>query len=272
MNWLNDVWVMRSIIIPIADIAILSFIIYQGYQILVQTRAVQLIKGMISIFVLYGVAFAFNLRTLLTVLNLMVPGLVIAIAIIFQPELRKIFTRIGQGRLFRFRGSSQGFDLEEVIKAAELLSELNRGALIVFVRAVGLKNIVETGTSLDAEISSSLLVTIFSFDTPLHDGAVIIENGRMVAAGTFLPLSEQQDIRKSFGTRHRAALGVVEDSDAVALVVSEETGAISLAFESLLYYNLEKREIAEKLSELLRLELPAVYRQSENRHETGTLA
>jgi len=255
VNLLNELWFFKSFLIPLTDVALLAFMLYKGYQILVQTRAVQLIKGTSFLFIIYGIAFLLNLRTLLAVLNLMVPGLVIAISIIFQPELRKIFTRLGQGKFFRFRGSSQAFDIEEIIKTAVTLSEMKRGALIVFVRSVGLKNISETGTNLDAEVSASLLMTIFSFDTPLHDGAVIIENGRVAAAGTLLPLSEQQDIRKSFGTRHRAALGVVEDSDAIALVVSEETGAISLAYESLLYYNLEVEDIRTKLIELLRLEI-----------------
>jgi diadenylate cyclase len=247
-------WIVHSVILPFIGVAILAFLFYQGYLILIQTRAVQIIKGSFFLVALYGFAYFLNLKTLLTVLNLMVPGLVIAIAIIFQPELRKIFTRLGQGTIFRFRGSSGGFKIDEIIKAATMLSEIRRGALIVFVRSVGLKNIAETGTPIDAEISASLLTTIFSFDTPLHDGAVIIENSRITVAGALLPLSEQQDIRKSFGTRHRAALGVVEDSDAVALVVSEETGAISIAYESLLYYNLDSAEVEEKLVSLLRLE------------------
>jgi diadenylate cyclase len=122
---------------------------------------------------------------------------------------------------------------------------------VVFPRRVNIKNIIDTGTRLNAEISSSLIVTVFEFDTPLHDGAMIIQNGRIVAAGCFLPLSEQQDIRKSFGTRHRASLGMSEQSDAVVLVVSEETGAISLAFDGKLYYDLSGIEATRKLRELI---------------------
>jgi len=121
----------------------------------------------------------------------------------------------------------------------------------VFARNVGLKNIVDTGTRLDCLLSSSLIVTVFGHDTPLHDGALVVQDGRVAAAGCFLPLSEQQDIRKSFGTRHRAALGLSEEADAVILVVSEETGALSLAYESKLYYGLSPEQVRRRLGELL---------------------
>jgi len=123
--------------------------------------------------------------------------------------------------------------------------------LVVFPRRSNINNIIGTGTRIGGEISSTLIVTIFQFDGPLHDGALIIQNGKIAAAGCFLPLSEQQDIRKSFGTRHRAALGVTEVSDAVVLVVSEETGAISLAFDSQIYYDLQPEEVEQKLLSLL---------------------
>jgi diadenylate cyclase len=123
--------------------------------------------------------------------------------------------------------------------------------LAVFFFFSNIRGIIETGTRLNAEISSSLIVTIFEFDTPLHDGAMVIQNNRIAAAGCFLPLSEQQDIKKSFGTRHRAALGMSEQSDAVILVVSEETGAISLAFEGKIYYDLSSIEVTRRLKELL---------------------
>jgi diadenylate cyclase len=116
---------------------------------------------------------------------------------------------------------------------------------------VGLKNIIDTGTRLDSLLSSSLIVTIFGHDTPLHDGAIVVQEGRVAAAGCLLPLSEQQDIRKSFGTRHRAALGLSEEADAVVLVVSEETGALSLAYESKLYYGLVPEQVRRRLGELL---------------------
>jgi diadenylate cyclase len=253
MNWLLESWLLRDYILPIADILLLAIIFYKAYSIFLQTRAIQLVRGTMFIITLYAFAWVLNLNTVLWLLNFLAPSLVIAIAIIFQPELRKIFTQLGQGRLFRFRESSRPLEVDTVLRAAEVLSSQQRGALIVFVRNVGQKNIVETGSSLNADLSAALLISIFGFDTPLHDGAVIIEYGRVSAAGAFLPLSEQQDIRRSFGTRHRAALGLTEESDAVVLVVSEETGAISLAYEAALYYDLELSEVRSRLIDLLNL-------------------
>jgi diadenylate cyclase len=253
MNWLLESWLLRDYILPIADILLLAIIFYKAYSIFLQTRAIQLVRGTMFIITLYAFAWVLNLNTVLWLLNFLAPSLVIAIAIIFQPELRKIFTQLGQGRLFRFRESSRPLEVDTVLRAAEVLSSQQRGALIVFVRNVGQKNIVETGSSLNADLSAALLISIFGFDTPLHDGAVIIEEGRVSAAGAFLPLSEQQDIRRSFGTRHRAALGLTEESDAVVLVVSEETGAISLAYEAALYYDLELSEVRSRLIDLLNL-------------------
>ena len=135
--------------------------------------------------------------------------------------------------------------------AAEILSKQKRGMLAVFVRHTKLDDIVKTGTRINADLSSSLLVTIFGHDTPLHDGAVIIQGGKILSAGCFLPLSEQYDIKKTFGTRHRASLGLAETTDSVVLVVSEETGAISLSYDSRLHYNLSMRELSETLVYLL---------------------
>ncbi|TVQ37917.1 MAG: TIGR00159 family protein [Spirochaetaceae bacterium] len=251
MNWLLNVWFLRDLLLPALDIIILAFIIYKGYQILVQTRAVQLVKGALFVALTYAVAFFLNLRTLLWILNTLAPSLVIGLAIIFQPELRKIFTRIGQGRLLEFSGGSRSFALDAVIKSVEALSYRRRGALIVFARSVGQKTVIESGTRIDGELTSELLLTIFAYDTALHDGAVVVEDGKVAAAGCFLPLSEQLDVRRSFGTRHRAALGLAEESDAVVLVVSEETGALSLAYEANLYYDMDIGEVQKKLIQLL---------------------
>jgi diadenylate cyclase len=236
---------------PVLDVAILAFLFYKAYELLVKTQALQIVRGVFFLALVYGGAALFKLATLQWILSFLAPGVFIAIAIVFQPELRKIIIRLGQGELFRTNIKPRISQLEAVINAAEILSQQRRGALVVFPRRVNIKNIIETGTRLNAEISSSLIVTVFEFDTPLHDGAMIIQNGRIVAAGCFLPLSEQQDIRKSFGTRHRASLGMSEQSDAVVLVVSEETGAISLAFDGKLYYDLSGIEAARKLRELI---------------------
>ncbi|TVR58475.1 MAG: TIGR00159 family protein [Spirochaetaceae bacterium] len=251
MNLFQNIWVFREVILPALDVLLLSVVIYKGYQILVQTRAIQLVKGAVLIVSMYAVAYFLNLRTFVWILNLLAPSLVIGIAIIFQPELRKIFTRIGQGRFLKFSQGREAFPLDAIVSAAEVLAYRKRGALIVFVRRVGQKNIIETGTRINGEISSPLLLTIFSHDTALHDGAVIVEDGRLVSAGCFLPLSEQLDVRRSFGTRHRAALGLVEESDAVVLVVSEETGAISLAYDGNLFYDLVLEDVRRTLAEQL---------------------
>jgi diadenylate cyclase len=251
MAWFQRLLAIYDLIRPILDVALLAFLLYKGYELLVKTQALQLVKGAGLLALVYGIAFLLKLTTLQWVLTIMGPGLFIAIAIVFQPELRKIFMRLGQGEFFRPDTKPRIGQLEAVVTAAELLAQQKRGMLVVFPRRINIKNVIETGTRINAEISSSLIVAIFEFDGPLHDGAMIIQNGKIIAAGCFLPLSEQQDIRKSFGTRHRASLGMSEQSDAVILVVSEETGAISLAYDTKLYYDLSPIDVTRKLKELL---------------------
>ncbi len=253
MAWFDDILNNSTIFRQFLDIAILSFLIYQIYQILVKTRAIQLVKGALLVVVIYAAAFFLKLTTLLWIMNRLAPVLVLIIAIIFQPELRSIFTRIGQRDWFRVNSGAKSHHMDTVLNAVEVLSGRRRGALIVFARKVGLKNIVDTGTKVNGDLSSSLLLTIFEFDTSLHDGAVIIMGGKIISAGCFLPLSEQADIRRSFGTRHRAALGLAEETDAITVVVSEETGSISLAYDANLYYDLSVSEIRETLIEILHL-------------------
>ncbi|MDR0707438.1 MAG: diadenylate cyclase CdaA [Treponema sp.] len=251
MEWLQKLLAMYDIIRPALDITILALLLYMTYGLLVRTQAVQMIKGAGFLALVYGLATLLKLTTLVWILKALAPGLLIAVAIVFQPELRKIILRLGQSEFFRPNAKPNAGHLEAVITAAEILSQKRRGMLVVFPRKINIKNIIDTGTKLNAEISSSLIVAIFEFDGPLHDGAMIIQNERIAAAGCFLPLSEQQDIKKSFGTRHRASLGMSEQSDAVILVVSEETGSISLAFDGKLYYDLSSIEAARKLRDLL---------------------
>jgi diadenylate cyclase len=253
MEWLEEIQVFDDLIRPILDVVILSFLIYQVYKILIQTRALQLVKGAFLIAGVYLAAFFLQLETLLWIMNGLATVLVIIIAIVFQPELRSIFIRIGRGEWFQFTSSAKSYQLDTVLNAVEVLSDRRRGALIVFSRKVGVKGIMDTGTRLNAELSSSLILTIFGHDTPLHDGALVIEGGRISTAGCFLPLSEQPDIRRSFGTRHRAALGMAEETDAVVLVVSEESGAISIAYDANLYYDLSLKEIRRTVATLLSL-------------------
>jgi len=251
MEWFQRFNSVYNLFRPILDVAILAFLLYKAYELLVKTQAAQLVKGAAFLVLLYGLAVLLRLSTLEWLLNTMAPGLFIAIAIVFQPELRKIIIRLGQGELFRPDSKPRLGLLEAVVTAAEILSREKRGMLIVFPRRVNIRNIIDTGTRLNADISSSLIVSIFEFDTPLHDGAMIIQNNRIVAAGCLLPLSEQVNIKKSFGTRHRAALGISEQSDAVILVVSEESGAISIAFDGKIYYDHSPIEVTRKLKELL---------------------
>ncbi|MCL2211157.1 MAG: diadenylate cyclase CdaA [Treponema sp.] len=247
-QWLGSIY---DFIRPVLDVALLAFILYKGYELLEKTQALPLVKGAGFLALVYGIAFLFNLTTLRWVLTTIAPGLFIAIAIVFQPELRKIFMRLGQTEFFRPNAAVQIGKLDAIITAAELLSQKRRGMLAVFQRKINLKHITDTGTRINAEISSGLIVAMYEFDGPLHDGAMVIQSAKISAAGCFLPLSERQDIRKNFGTRHRASLGMAEQSDAVILVVSEETGAISLAYDSKLYYDLSTAEVTRKLKELL---------------------
>jgi diadenylate cyclase len=274
MAWFQKILAIYDLIRPALDVALLAFIVYKGYELLEKTQALPLVKGAGFLALIYGIAYLLNLTTLLWVLTIIAPGLFIAVAIVFQPELRKIFMRLGQGEFFRPNATVHIGKLDAVITAAELLAEQKRGMLVVFPRKINVKNIIDTGTKINAEISSSLIVALFQFDGPLHDGAMVIHGGKIAAAGCFLPLSERQDIRKNFGTRHRAALGMAEQSDAVVLVVSEERGSISLAYDAKLYYDMSPTEVTRKLMELLdkgsRKEAPSQQKQTEQKDAINT--
>ena len=261
MEQLLNTWAVREVVRPVLDVLMLAYLLYKSWQILVQTRAVQLLKGTVVMILIYAVSFFLQLTTLLWILNVLVPGLVIAIAIVFQPELRKIFTQIGSREWFRVgtrsRPRSGGPRVDILLSAIQQLSSRRRGALIVLPRRVGIRNIVQTGTRLDAEVSLNLLATIFFEGTALHDGAVVVEGARIVAAGCFLPLSEREDVESAFGARHRAALGMVEETDAVVLVVSEENGAVSLARDGDIRYNMSIAELEAELKGLLGTESAA---------------
>ncbi|MDR3312628.1 MAG: diadenylate cyclase CdaA [Spirochaetaceae bacterium] len=238
---------------PVFDIGLLAFCLYHAYGLLLKTNGTQIIRALIILILAYAVALFLDLTTVMWLLNLFAPGLLIGFAIVFQPELRKIFLHIGQGRWFPFGRRSAATDpkIEAILTAAELLSAKRRGMLVVFVRNTDLTHVLETGTPINADLSSDLLETIFAFDTALHDGAVLIKGNKLLGAGCKLPNSEQHNIKKSFGTRHRAALGISEQTDAAALIVSEETGAISLAYDSKLYYDLSIEQISKTLKEKL---------------------
>jgi diadenylate cyclase len=258
MEQLLSTWAVREVVRPVLDVLMLAYLLYKSWQILVQTRAVQLIKGTVLMVVIYAVSFFLQLTTLLWILNVLVPGLVIAIAIIFQPELRKIFTQIGSREWFRV-GTRNGIrtaapQMDVLMTAVQQLSARRRGALIVFPRRVGIRNIVQTGTRINAEVSLNLISTIFFEGTALHDGAMIVEGDHIVAAGCFLPLSEREEVESAFGARHRAALGMVEETDALVVVVSEENGAVSLAHDGDIRYNISVADVEAGLKMLLHTE------------------
>ncbi len=255
MEQLLNTWAVREVVRPVLDVLMLAYLLYKSWQILVQTRAVQLIKGTVVMILIYAVSFFLQLTTLLWILNVLVPGLVIAIAIVFQPELRTIFTQIGSREWFRVgtrnhvRPGTPRVDM--LVSAVQQLSSRRRGALIVIPRRVGIRNIVQTGTRMDAQVSLNLISTVFFEGTALHDGAMVVEGDRIVAAGCFLPLSEREDVESAFGARHRAALGMVEETDAVVLVVSEENGAVSIARDGDIRYNISIAEVEGELKGLL---------------------
>lgn len=236
---------------PIIDISLLTFLLYKIYDFISKTNSIQILKSAVIVAAVFVIALILDLKTILWLLNIIAPGLVIAFVVIFQPEIRKLFLRIGQSNWFAFGSRSKHTYIEAVLIAAEMLSKQKRGMLAVFIRHTKMDNIMQTGTRLNADLSSSLLMTIFGKDTSLHDGACFIQSGKLLAAGCFLPTSENYTIKKTFGTRHRAALGLSEVSDAVVLVVSEETGALSLAYDSKLNYDLSTSEIRKILENIL---------------------
>lgn len=253
MNNFESLLRIYDFIRPIIDICILSFFLYKAYEIIIKTNALQIVKAAIIFVIFYVIIDLLNLTTLLWLFNILAPGLMICFAIVFQPELRKIILKMGQTDWFAFGKRTKHTYVDSVLIAAEMLSKQKRGMLAVFVRHTKLDDVMESGTKLNADLSSSLLVTIFGHDTPLHDGACLIQGGKILAAGCFLPLSEQYDIRKTFGTRHRAALGLSEATDSVVLVVSEETGAFSLAYDSMLHYDLTIEQVTRILEQMLEI-------------------
>ncbi len=253
MDWFYDAQFVRNILLPILDISILTFLLYKMYLNISQTRAVELIRVLIIFGGLYAAAHFLQLQTLQWLFRHGAAVGVVVLAVIYQPELRRAFTRMGTrtSGLFRLSNKTTTEQIETVINAMQVLSSKGRGALIVFPRRVAFRSVINSGTRINGEISGALLLTIFDHDTPLHDGAVIIHEGKVHSAGCFLPISEQSDIRKSFGSRHRAALGMAEETDAVMLVLSEETGSLSLAYNANLYYDLSPETIRRSLIALL---------------------
>jgi len=216
----------------VLDILCVAFVIYQILLFVKGTRAVQMMVGLGLIMVFFYFSRWVQLETVTWILTNVLPYLVFAIIIIFQQEIRRALARFGQAPLFAgFSSIHRNEFYDEIILALTTLASNQTGALIVIERDIGLKTYIESGIALDAALSYDLLVTIFNPSVPLHDGAVIVQNGRVAAAACFLPLTVKPRLSKELGTRHRAAIGVTEETDAVAIIVSEETGAISFAHD-----------------------------------------
>lgn len=220
-----------ALIIDALDILIVSYLLYRLFSLMRGTRAVHMFFGLIVLFMLSVIAQWVNMIALNWIIASLRTVWVIAFVIIFQPELRRALAMIGQNRFLRRFVSVQETKevVPEIIKAVSNMAEKKIGALITLEKDMGLKNYVETGTKIDAKVTSELLGTIFTPPSPLHDGAVIIQNDRVVAAGCILPLTQDPRVTSALGTRHRAALGLSEETDAIVIVVSEETGTIAYA-------------------------------------------
>ena len=220
-------------ILDIIDIVVVAYFLYRVYLMLKNTRAATLVKGLLVLVAFMIVCRTLNLHVISWLLEKSMTVIMVALPVVFQPELRRALEQIGRGKLFR-KGSEldeQELEamLEDVAAATKVMSKAKVGALMVFERATGLVERIETGVPIDGLVSSGLIQNIFVKDTPLHDGAVVIRGNRIVAACCLLPLTENRNLSQELGTRHRAAIGISEQSDAMVLVVSEETGAISIA-------------------------------------------
>ena len=221
------------------DIALVAFIVYRVLLLMRGTRGAQMTYGIIVLLLFYYLTRAFHLTAVQWLLTNLLTYIVIAIIVLYQSEIRRALAGIGRTPLFgrHRRGSKEGY--EEIILASTTLASKKIGALIVLERDIGLRNYAESGIALDAVLTYDLLVTIFSPNTPLHDGAVIVQMDRIISAGCFLPLTLDPYLSKELGTRHRAAIGITEESDAVAIIVSEETGIVSAAVGGKITRNLD---------------------------------
>ncbi len=234
-------------IMSIVDILAVAFIFYKGYMLIKETRAEQLLKGIVFIIILIPISGLLNLTMLNFILNKTLTIGVLSVVIIFQPEIRRALEHLGRSAFEDVHGfedsEKRNIYVKEIVTAVSNLAETKTGALIVIEQSTGLAEITSTGTILDARISANLLENIFVVNTPLHDGATIIGKNKILASGCVLPLTGNKDINKKLGTRHRAAIGLSEISDSIVIIVSEETGTISLAINGRLTRNYDKEKL-----------------------------
>ena len=237
----------------VVDILIVSLLIYEGLKLIRGTRAVQMAAGSLLILLLFYVSQLFPLQTVTWLIRSVLVYVVFAVIVLFQTDIRRGLSQLGSAPLFRYFGRAEraAETVEEVSAAAGMLSKRSIGALIVIEREIGLRNYVESGIPLDAEVSYDLLTTIFQPSGPMHDGAVILQEDRIAAAACFLPLTVNPGLDRDLGTRHRAAIGLTEECDAVAVVVSEERGEISMAIRGRLHRRLSVDDLHERLKAVM---------------------
>jgi len=246
-----------NLTVDLLDIIIVAFLFYRLFLLIRGTRASQMFIGLFLLIVLSIVSQWLNLNAVNWILSSLKTVWVIAFVILFQPELRKALSLLGQNKILGvFLKVEQSGTVSEIVKACQQLSLKNIGAIIVIEQDVGLRNYIETGTPLDARVTSDLLVTIFTPPGPLHDGAVIVDKNRVIAAGCILPLSQNPRLGTSLGTRHRAGLGLSEETDAITIIVSEETGMISLAKGGKLKRKLDLNTLRNDLIEHVGVKTP----------------
>lgn len=260
-DYIPNINTLRNVL----DITLVFIMVYVVLKLLRGTRAVPTVVGMVIIGLLYWLAVAQELTTLETVLRAAVPYIGFAVIILFQSEIRQALIYFGNRLRFpilrRQRGQMGETIYDEIVLAVTTLASEKTGALIVIERDVGLRNFIDAGVQLDSKMSYDLLVTIFNPSTPLHDGAVVIQRERIAAASVFLPLTKNAGISRELGTRHRAAIGVTEGSDAISVVVSEETGLITYVENGAMKRNLDTTQLRSLL--LGAMEIPVVERRRE---------
>jgi len=237
----------------VVDILLVSVLIYEALKLIRGTRAMQMAAGSVLVLVLFYMSQLFPLQTVAWLIRTVLVYVVFAVIVLFQSDIRRALSHLGSAPFFRYfaRAERAAETIEEVAAAAGMLSKAKIGALIVIEREIGLRNYVESGIPLDAEVSYDLLTTIFQPSTALHDGAAIIQENRVAAAACFLPLTVSPGLDRDLGTRHRAAIGLTEECDAVAVVVSEERGEISLAVRGRLHRRLSPEELRGRLQAAL---------------------
>ena len=245
---INFLDLLRSVV----DILVVTYVIYKLIMVIRGTKAVQLSKGIIVVVLVWFISDKLGLRTLNFIMQQVITFSVLAIIIIFQPELRRALEQLGRGRLFSREVQEEeqrNQSIEAIIKATVYMAKRRIGALMSIERGTGLNEYIETGIPMHAHLSSQLLINVFIPNTPLHDGAVIIKGNEITAAACYLPLSENPFISKELGTRHRAAMGVSEVTDSLTVIVSEETGGISLTKNGEIFRNISEERLRELLEQ-----------------------